>query len=326
VRGAGNPIVVSANGVSMTYLSRIIRGVALLLILGPFVGTSGAEEPQVTQDLASRVRSIFLAKCSECHGRSLSRPRAALYLHELGQVASNREWVVPYEPENSYLWTLVRNDDMPAKGAKAGPLSSQEKEIVRAWIAAGAPVPKAQRSSAPVPLPHDSVGADSSPLPFPPKPEETGDAATAPATPSLGRILAWLGKFHVLVIHFPIALLATAALVEILAAWRGDRIPEAMVRVSVLLGTAGALAAVALGWLHADLGGQGSGGVLTAHRWLGTAAGLWSLAVVLLSEWDSRRGHRSLVFRLVLWIGAFLVAITAHFGGLLVHGSRFFDW
>jgi uncharacterized membrane protein/mono/diheme cytochrome c family protein len=324
VSGAGNPIVVSANGVLMTCFPRSSR-VVVLLIVGSLCGTSGAGEPQVTQDLASRVRSIFLAKCSECHGRSLSRPRAALYLHELGQVASNREWVVPYEPENSYLWTLARNDDMPAKGAKAGPLSPQEKEIVRAWIAAGAPVPKAQRSSAPVPLPHDSVGADPSPLPFL-RGEETSDVATAPATPSLSRILAWIGKFHVLVIHFPIALLATAALVEILAAWRGDRIPEAMVRVSVLLGTAGALAAVTLGWLHADLGGQGSGGVLTAHRWLGTAGGLWSLAVVLLSEWDSRRGHRSLLFRLVLWIGAFLVAITAHFGGLLVHGSRFFDW
>jgi len=310
----------------MTYLSRIIRLVALVLILGSFVRSAGAEEPQVTQDLASRVRSIFLAKCSECHGRSLSRPRAALYLHELGQVASNREWVVPYEPENSYLWTLVRNDDMPAKGAKAGPLSPQEREIVRAWIAAGAPVPKAQRSSAPVRLPHDAVGADPSLSPFPLRPEGTGDGATGPATLSLGRILAWLGKFHILVIHFPIALLATAALVEILAAWRGDRIPETMVRVCVLLGTAGALAAVALGWLHADLGGQGSGGVLTAHRWLGTAGGLWSLAVVLLSEWDTRRGQRSLWFRLVLWIGAFPVAITAHFGGLLVHGSRFFDW
>ena len=76
--------------------------------------------------------SIFLAKCSECHGRGLSRPRAALYLHELGQLAANPEWVVPFEPEKSYLWTLVRDEGMPAKGAKAGPLNAEEKEIVRA--------------------------------------------------------------------------------------------------------------------------------------------------------------------------------------------------
>src|SRR5258708_9172701 len=92
----------------------------------------------------SRVRSIFIAKCSECHGRGLSRYRAALYLHELGPLAANPEWVVPYEQEKSYLWTLVRDEDMQAKGAKAGPLNDQEKETIRAWIAAGAPVSTAR--------------------------------------------------------------------------------------------------------------------------------------------------------------------------------------
>src|SRR5882724_2885033 len=85
-----------------------------------------------SKDLPSRVRSIFLAKCSECHGRGLSRPRAALYLHELGPLAANPEWVVPHHPEKSHLWTLIRNNDMPAKGAKAGPLNAREKEIIRA--------------------------------------------------------------------------------------------------------------------------------------------------------------------------------------------------
>src|ERR1700684_10435 len=110
----------------------------LTLSLG---GASSAEELS-PDELQSRVRSIFVAKCSECHGRGLSRPRAALYLNELGPLAANREWVVPHEPEKSYLWTLIRDDDMPAKGAKAGPLNAREKEIIRAWITAGAPVPK----------------------------------------------------------------------------------------------------------------------------------------------------------------------------------------
>src|SRR6266404_7774119 len=103
-------------------------------------------------ELPSRVRSIFVAKCSECHGRGLSRPRAGLYLHELGPLAANPEWVVPYEPEKSYLWALVRNDDMPAKGAKAGPLNSGEKEAIRAWIAAGTPVQPA-KDAPPQPAP-----------------------------------------------------------------------------------------------------------------------------------------------------------------------------
>jgi mono/diheme cytochrome c family protein len=116
-------------------------------------GSSRAEELTLPNELASRVRSIFLAKCSECHGRGLARPRAALYLPELGTLAANREWVVPYEPDKSYLWTLVRNEDMPAKGAKAGPLNAHEKEIVRAWIAAGAPAPPSPAAPSKAPGP-----------------------------------------------------------------------------------------------------------------------------------------------------------------------------
>jgi hypothetical protein len=32
------------------------------------------------------------------------------------------------------------------------------------------------------------------------------------------------------------------------------------------------------------------------------------------------------LFRILLWSGAFLVAVTAHFGGVLVHGNSFFEW
>ncbi len=133
----------------------VIVGILMLSVGG--ASSAGELDPN---ELPSRVRSILVAKCSECHGRGLARPNAALYLHELGPLAANPEWVIPLEPEKSYLWTLIRDDDMPAKGAKAGPLNAQEKEIIRAWIAAGAPVPK----SSPLPLssaysPQESTGA-----------------------------------------------------------------------------------------------------------------------------------------------------------------------
>jgi len=115
---------------------------------------------------------------------------------------------------------------------------------------------------------------------------------------------------------------------ELLAARRGIQIPEPAVRFCVLLGAAGAVAAVALGWLHADLGknGSASSGILGLHRWLGTLAGLCAIGIAFWSEWDSRRGRRSGLFRVLLWSGAILVAATAHFGGVLVHGNSFFAW
>jgi hypothetical protein len=61
------------------------------------------------------------------------------------------------------------------------------------------------------------------------------------------------------------------------------------------------------------------------HRWLGTTAGLWTAPIALLAERDCRRVRRSLFFHVVLWTGTFVVAATAHFGGLMVHGIRFFN-
>jgi hypothetical protein len=141
-------------------------------------------------------------------------------------------------------------------------------------------------------------------------------------------MLRWLGKWHILVIHFPIALLTAAAAAEAWSAWRRLRTPWPPVRFCVLLGAAGAVAAAALGWLHADVGGAGHAArqLLALHRWLGTAAAALSLGVVALSEWDVRCGKRSWLFRAALWAGAVLVGAAAHLGGSLVHGEDFFAW
>jgi uncharacterized membrane protein len=139
-------------------------------------------------------------------------------------------------------------------------------------------------------------------------------------------LLHWLGKFHILVIHFPIALLAMAPLIELAVFMRILTFPPSAMRLLVQAATAMTIVAVILGWVHADIGGSGRGDLLSLHRWLGTAAGLWALVILVLSERDSRRGERSSLFRLALWTGAILVSAAAHFGGLLVHGRRFFDW
>jgi hypothetical protein len=141
-------------------------------------------------------------------------------------------------------------------------------------------------------------------------------------------VFGWVGRFHILVIHFPIALLAAAALGEGLAAARRAWRPQPAGRFCVLLGAAGAVIAAALGWLHADIGGYGgaSAGILVLHRWLGTTAALWATGVAFASERDHRRGEASVLFRVLLWTGSILIVATAHFGGIMVHGQSFFDW
>jgi hypothetical protein len=151
---------------------------------------------------------------------------------------------------------------------------------------------------------------------------------TAPSPSFVMRLLRWLGKIHILAIHFPIALLTMAALAEAWCAWRRMREPWSPVRFCVLVGTAGALGTAILGWLHADAGGYGHSflPLLTLHRWIGTTAAVWSLGIASLAERDAHHGKRSQAFRVALWTGSALIGVAAHFGGSLVHGEDFFVW
>jgi hypothetical protein len=219
--------------------------------------------------------------------------------------------VVPFSPDESELWELVRRGEMPPADAPTGALTARQREVIQAWIAAGAPAGSA------------SPGEDLPPLPSP------GEAvADEPAAAPPGKqFLPWLGKFHLLFLHFPIALLVAAAVAEGWSIVLRSRVPAPAVRFCVLLGATSAVTTAALGWLHA-LGGSGAGmpRLLSLHRWLGTAAGLWVVLTAVCSEWDARRGVRSRHTRGLLFVGALLIGLTAHFGGMLVYGEDFFDW
>jgi uncharacterized membrane protein len=266
-------------------------------------------DPQ--RDVASEVRAVFAAKCVGCHGPNLVKPRGRFgYVLDLARVASNREMVVPGSPAESELWELVKRGEMPPEDSPTGALTASQKEVIRSWIDAGAPSAFAKpETPAPSALPAEEVAA-------------------GPTNLSIGRhFLTWIGKFHLLILHFPIALLAAAAGRETWSMVRGVRIPAPEVRYCVLLGATSAVFTVALGWLHA-LGGHGADlpRVLTLHRWLGTAAGVWLVVTLVASEWDVRRGERSRLARLLLLGGALLVGLTAHFGGTLAQGEGFFAW
>src|SRR5690348_759997 len=92
---------------------------------------------------------------------------------------------------------------------------------------------------------------------------------------------------------------------------------EPAVRFCVVLAGLSSVPAVVLGWLHADFGGHVAGSIenLRLHRWLGTAAWLWVLALGVLLQWNVRHRQRRRLFRVALGIGALLVSATGHLGG-----------
>src|SRR5205085_2711854 len=148
-------------------------------------------------------RRVFAAKCAGCHGPDLPKPKGRFgYVLDLGRMRENPEMVIPSRPDESELWVLVRGDEMPPPDSPQGPPTHAQKEIIREWIAAGAPdaFPGASDSPPAVRL------------------EQT--APVSPEGTSAGRLLRWLGKFHLLLLLFPIALVLAAGFGEVRSVWR----------------------------------------------------------------------------------------------------------
>jgi mono/diheme cytochrome c family protein len=127
------------NGVHMkTWWLALIPFVAVFTGLGFWVG--GAHSTPKALNPAVEVRDVFKAKCAGCHGSDLPKPQGRFgYVLDLRRLAASPEIVIPGRPVESELWQLVEHDEMPPPDAPHGPLTSAEKETIRAWIASGAP-------------------------------------------------------------------------------------------------------------------------------------------------------------------------------------------
>ncbi len=120
-----------------------------------------------------------------------------------------------------------------------------------------------------------------------------------------------------------------AALAEFLYLLRLGQFLRNVVSFNLHLAVPSSILAAALGWCLAATEGMTPElkGTLNWHRWLGTGTAF--LAVLVLVMWHfecikSKTGTR--VFRLLLFSGAVLVALTGHLGGQLVYGLDWYEW
>ena len=272
-------------------------------------GGSWAETPvsDESRRLESEVRTVFQAKCTPCHGPNVARPKAGFgYVLDLKRVASNPDMIVPSKPEESDLWAMVESGEMPAPDSPTGPLTAAQKASIRAWIVAGAPVA--------APSPTDGAA----------KTDETGGASE----PSFfTRLVRLVGKFHLLLLHFPIVLVIVAGGTEAWSAWKGNRGLAQTVRFCLWLSAGAALLTGSLGWLYAFAGhGAKSPDLLLFHRWLGTTTVVCTIATAILFERTVRRERSPWWVRGMIFGDVLLVSVVGHLGGLMAHGARFFNW
>ena len=282
--------------------------VLLLALLGRVLA---AEDAADGVQLAGKVHEIFEAKCLDCHGPELPRPKGKFgYVLDLKRVAENPDYIEKGHPEKSELFKMVNNDEMPGEDANVPPLTKEEKEIVKQWIEAGAP---------------DA-------------PQIAGDRAAAPTGGMEGKIqmpvwkkaLRWIGRMHPVSTHFPVALMFVAVFAEGLAWWTRRDSWLQTVRFLVVLAALGALSAAALGWINAYFASYTGqlAPILKWHRWLGTGTAVWSIVcagLVLMNECREGSTERQR-FRGALLLGAALVGISGFLGSALIYGLDHYAW
>jgi uncharacterized membrane protein len=280
---------------------------------GIALGQEKAKSANEDTATADKVQLIFREKCAECHGPQLKKPRAFGYILDLRRVAANPKFVVPFKSDKSGLWKLIITDEMPPEGSLGGPLTQTEKDLVLAWISRGAPAAS-----------REMVVAPEAPTSL--SPTSRSSAVSLDSLPFSIRLLFWSGRFHLLVIHFPIALVIAAVLGEVLV-WLGYRGLEATVRYCTGLAAISGVVAAALGWLLAWSGsGAGDVQLLDLHRWFGTGAAVLLVLAWASAELDARRARRAFRSRILLISGACLIGVAGHLGGSLVHGVEYLSW
>lgn len=147
--------------------------------------------------------------------------------------------------------------------------------------------------------------------------------APVPPPSFAARLLDWLGRFHPMLVHFPIAFIPAALFTAVV----GRRRPGFGKPVQFLVVTAGVTAPFAMlsGWLSGGFAIGVDDWVMQSHRWLGTGIGIGALAlgVFAIRRPDQDRGT-GMIVELSLLTAAILV--QGWFGGALVHGVDHLNW
>jgi uncharacterized membrane protein len=133
-----------------------------------------------------------------------------------------------------------------------------------------------------------------------------------------------IGKFHPLLVHFPIALVLAAAGAEIVAIRTRRAGWRAIAVANLRMGAAMGVLTLIAGWVLATAPFVEATASLESHRWTGVGAVATTIGAALASRRsDVKSGRSLLVYRGALFGAAALVTIAGHLGAALVWGADF---
>ena len=114
---------------------------ALAIILSKTHMGASQEKKLSHQALALQAFEVLEKNCASCHG--VTRVSGTLDIREPKTLFSQSKnpYIVSGNPENSYLWQRINNGDMPPDRQ----LTSTDRDLLKAWISEGTPLPPIQR-------------------------------------------------------------------------------------------------------------------------------------------------------------------------------------
>lgn len=136
-------------------------------------------------------------------------------------------------------------------------------------------------------------------------------------------LLLFFGRFHILIIHFPVSLLLAAALLECLT--RFQRFAHLEPAVAFFLGIAAlsAISSVLAGFMLATGGGYNES-LLDKHMWWGIGTAFFATAAWLLRiTGRSKNGAFQAIYGSVLSAAVLCLLLAGYFGGSLTHGQNY---
>ncbi len=134
-------------------------------------------------------------------------------------------------------------------------------------------------------------------------------------------------RAHVVMVHFPVALLVVLALIEVLR-WR--RKTGSMDQTVAFIAVIAALSSIVSVVQGLMLDGSSDGEseyarTLALHKWLGITTAVFAIgaAIIALRRQLGDTAGLTKIYRALVLPGAALVSLTGHYGGMAVHGDDY---
>lgn len=114
----------------------------VILIIGGLGGREASAD--TASELAQQAYEVLKTACHQCHGGSAQKSGGVTVLNHGSLIATRAgdetPFVTPGQLEKSLLWEYVESGYMPQSGTpQATAFRQEDKEILKRWIAAGAP-------------------------------------------------------------------------------------------------------------------------------------------------------------------------------------------